>query len=103
MFKTILAAYDGSDHADKALSMAGDLAAKYGATLHLAKVVDHSHAPREVVDHSHAPREVAEFAAQEHVESPDRVEERAVEERELQPLADRLHSGGGRAVCRAER
>ena len=93
MFKTILAAYDGSDHADKALSMAGDLAAKYGATLHLAKVVDHSHAPREV----------AEFAAQEHVESPDRVEERAVEERELQPLADRLHSGGGRAVCRAER
>ena len=89
MFKTILAAYDGSDHADKAVTMAGDLAAKYGATLHLARVVDHNHAPREV----------AEFAAQEHVESPDRVEEHAVEERELQPLADRLHSGDLNVEC----
>ena len=30
--------------------MAGDLAAKYGATLHLTRVVDHSHAPREVAE-----------------------------------------------------
>lgn len=35
MFKTILLAYDGSDHADNALSMAADLSVKYGAALHV--------------------------------------------------------------------
>ena len=89
MIKTILAAYDGSDHAEKAVSLAGDLAAKYGAVLHLAKVVDHSHASSDVV----------EFAAQEHVDNPDWVEERAVEERELQPIADGLHAGGADVQC----
>ena len=89
MFKTILAAHDGSGHSEKAVSMAGDLAAKYGAALHLARVVDHSHAPREM----------AEFAAQERIENPDRVEERVVEERELRPLAEHLHTGGVDVQC----
>lgn len=39
MFKTILAATDGSDHATKAVGMAADLAAKYGARLVLIYVV----------------------------------------------------------------
>ncbi|MCR9123141.1 MAG: universal stress protein [Phyllobacteriaceae bacterium] len=35
MFKTIIAAYDGSDHAQEALKAACDLTAKYGANLHI--------------------------------------------------------------------
>lgn len=35
MFKTILLAYDGSDHADNALAMAAELAAKMDAALHV--------------------------------------------------------------------
>lgn len=89
MLKRILVGFDGSDHAEKAVSMAEDLAAKYGAILHLAKVVDHSHAPSEL----------AEFAATEHLDSPDRVEERAVEERELRPLAARAHASGVDVQC----
>lgn len=35
MFKTILLAYDGSDHAESALAMAADLVKTHGAALHL--------------------------------------------------------------------
>lgn len=35
MFKTIIAAYDGSDHANQALNLACDLAGKYSAKLHI--------------------------------------------------------------------
>ncbi len=38
MIRTILVATDGSDHAKKALTLASDLAAKYGARLVLAHV-----------------------------------------------------------------
>ena len=39
MFKTIVVATDGSDHADKAVAVAGDLAAKYGANMTLLHVL----------------------------------------------------------------
>lgn len=39
MFKTIIVATDGSDHADKAVAVAGDLAAKYGAKMTLVHVL----------------------------------------------------------------
>lgn len=39
MFKTILAATDGSDHAAKAVAIASDLAARYGAGLVIAHVM----------------------------------------------------------------
>ncbi len=39
MFKTILVATDGSDHADKAIAVAGDLAAKYDANMTLLHVL----------------------------------------------------------------
>lgn len=35
MFKTIIAAYDGSDHAKQALKAACELASTYGASLHI--------------------------------------------------------------------
>ena len=35
MFKIVLAAYDGSGHAQQALKTACDIATKYGATLHI--------------------------------------------------------------------
>lgn len=40
MFQTILAATDGSDHAAKAVAVAGDLAARNGASLIIAHVLD---------------------------------------------------------------
>ena len=40
MFKKILVAYDGSDHAIRALDIAIDLASKYGAKLEIVEVVD---------------------------------------------------------------
>jgi nucleotide-binding universal stress UspA family protein len=39
MFSTILVATDGSDHADKAVAVAGDLAAKYDADMTLLHVL----------------------------------------------------------------
>ena len=39
MFKTIVVATDGSDHADKAVAVAGDLAAKYDANVTLLHVL----------------------------------------------------------------
>jgi nucleotide-binding universal stress UspA family protein len=43
MFKYILAATDGSDHANKAVDLASDLAAKYDATLMLLHILPHGH------------------------------------------------------------
>lgn len=40
MFKAILAATDGSDHAAKAVGIAGDLAARHGADLVIAHVMN---------------------------------------------------------------
>ena len=42
MFKNILVATDGSDHANKAVDLASDMAAKYGAGLTVLSVVDGS-------------------------------------------------------------
>ena len=39
MFKTIIVATDGSDHADRAVALAGDLAAKYDAEITLLHVM----------------------------------------------------------------
>ena len=59
--KNILVALDGSESASKALTLAIDLAVRYGATLHLVHVI-----PRPTV----VSEELREFARTEHVEFP---------------------------------
>lgn len=48
MFNTILVPVDGSVHADKAVAMAGDLAARYDADLWLFHVLLQGYVPEEV-------------------------------------------------------
>lgn len=48
MINTILSATDGSKHAGKALDLAADLAAKYGAKLVLMHVMGHGKVPDEL-------------------------------------------------------
>jgi nucleotide-binding universal stress UspA family protein len=62
MFKKILAATDGSDHATKAVEFASELAAKYGAKLLLVHVLQHGRVPESVqkmleVEHLVEPRQ----------------------------------------------
>ena len=59
--KNILVALDGSESASKALTLAIDLAVRYGATLQLVHVI-----PRPTV----VSEELREFARTEHVELP---------------------------------
>ncbi|MUN28206.1 universal stress protein [Sulfuracidifex metallicus] len=40
MFKSIIVAYDGSEHANKALDIGIDLAKKYGSKLDIVEVID---------------------------------------------------------------
>ena len=48
MFRTMLAATDGSDHARKAVALAADLADKYGARLVILHVLMHGEPPEEL-------------------------------------------------------
>jgi nucleotide-binding universal stress UspA family protein len=43
MFKRIVLAYDGSEHAKRAFDVAVELAVKFGASLDIVQVVTHSH------------------------------------------------------------
>lgn len=43
-YNNILVAYDGSSHADKAMDIAMEMAAKFEADLYLVQVVNHVHA-----------------------------------------------------------
>lgn len=45
MSNNIVVAYDGSEHADKALRVAADMALREGATLHIVHALIHGHLP----------------------------------------------------------
>ena len=64
MYSNIPIAYDGSDHAEKAMDVAIELAAKFDADLHLVQVVNHAHASRGS----------AEYARSEDIGDPDLLE-----------------------------
>lgn len=91
MYKNILVAFDGSDHAKKAARVAQEVAAKFDATLHLLYVVTHEHAPDAV----------AQFAKSEHIEDADRVEAEAAAARLLDPLERAAHDAGVKAVLKS--
>jgi nucleotide-binding universal stress UspA family protein len=62
MFKKILVATDGSDHATKAVELASEMAEKYGAKLVLVHVLQHGRVPESVrkmleVEHLIEPRQ----------------------------------------------
>lgn len=88
MYKNILVAYDGSDHAKKAARVAQEVAAKFDATLHLLYVVGHEHAPDAV----------AQFAKSEHIDNPDTVEVEAAAANLLNPLERAAHDAGVKAI-----
>jgi len=48
MVKNILVPYDGSKHAETALELAADLAARYGARLHVMHVLLRGDVPKEI-------------------------------------------------------
>jgi nucleotide-binding universal stress UspA family protein len=54
MFKTILVALDGSHHADRAVAIAGDLAAVYGARMVLLNVITSRDVPEELKRYAEA-------------------------------------------------
>lgn len=88
MFKRIVLAYDGTDHAKRAFDVAVELAVKFGSTLDILHVVTHGHAPDEV----------AAFARAEQAGDPDQVELAADAASTLAPIAQRAKAKGIKQV-----
>lgn len=88
MFKRIVLAYDGSEHAKRAFDVAVELALKFGAALDIVQVVTHAHAPEAV----------AAFARAERVENPDQIELAKCAANNLAPVATRAKSKGVKPV-----
>ncbi len=88
MFKRIVLAYDGSEHAKRAFDIAVDLAAKFGAALDIVQVVTHSHASEAV----------ATFARAEHVDNADQIELAKCAASSLAPVATRAKTKGVKSV-----
>ena len=88
MFKRIVLAYDGTDHARKAFEAAVEIAAKFGSSLDILHVVTGEHASDEV----------AEFARVEHAGDPDQVELAAEAAGTLGPIAKRAKAKGIKEV-----
>ncbi len=84
MYSNILVAYDGSAHADKAIGVAIELAAKFDADLHLVQVVDHAHASSGT----------AEFARSENVDDPDSLEIELAKKNLLQRFEPKVREAG---------
>ena len=88
MFKRIVLAYDGTDHAKRAFEVAIELAAKFGSSLDILHVVTSEHASEEV----------AEFARAERAGDPDQVELAADAASTLVPIAKRAKAKGIKEV-----
>jgi nucleotide-binding universal stress UspA family protein len=78
MFKTILVPVDGSDHAEKAVSVAADLAGKYDAALHIITVMESTELPAPLRRYAEA-EHIAGADAQVATYISDRFIERARE------------------------
>lgn len=84
MIKNIVVALDGSDHARHAANLAGEVAKKFGARLHLVHVIPHVEVPYGV-------RRYAEI---EHVDSPEYLESKMAEEHIVSPAKKSLNKNG---------
>lgn len=84
MYSNILAAYDGSTHADKAIGVAIELAAKFDADLHLIQVVGHAHASSGA----------AEYARSEKIDDPDSLEIELARKNLLQRFEPKAREAG---------
>lgn len=88
MFNNILVAFDGSEHAQKAVQAATELATKFDSDLSLFCVVDHNEAPSDV----------AKFARAEEIDDPERFEERSTVQNVLKPLEEQARKAGVRNI-----
>lgn len=88
MFRNILVAYDGSNHAKQALEAGTAMALKFDASLHLMHVMHQSHASEKV----------AAFASAEHVDDADALEEKSTGAHMLEPMVRKLQTAGVKDV-----
>ena len=84
MIKNIVVALDGSDHARHATDLAGEVAQKFGARLHLVHVIPHTKVPDGVKT----------YAEIEHVDSPECVESKMAEDAIVSPARKSLNENG---------
>ncbi|MDH3473206.1 MAG: universal stress protein [Rhodospirillales bacterium] len=87
MIKTILVPTDGSEHAAKAVGFAADLAAKYGAKIHLLHVLHD-------LGTGNIPPELRSYARLEHVEMTERDVVKSLANEILYQAAQRARQQG---------
>ena len=91
MIKTILVPTDGSDHADKAVGFAADLAEKYGAKVHLVHVLRDPGS-------ANVPPELRTFEKIEHARVTEREVIRGIATEILQKAEQRARERGAKEV-----
>lgn len=91
MIKHILAPVDGSEHANKAVELAGDLAAKYGAALSLLHVLPRDTAERRL-------GQLRRYAASENMNVTEADLIRAAADELLEQAAERARKAGATEV-----
>lgn len=88
----VLAAVDGSEHALRAVRLAADLAARYGAPLHLLHVLTDTRSGR-------IPRGLEEYERLEHVALTEAELLRAAGEQMVETAAEHARAAGAPAVA----
>lgn len=88
MITNILVAVDGSDHAERAVELAGDIAGKYGAALHLINVIESGELPASL----------RRFAESEHLRGTESQVYEAIARQILDEAAERARAHGAAKI-----
>lgn len=88
MISNILVAVDGSDHAERAIELAADIAAKYGATLHLINVIESAELPNQL----------RRFAESEHLSGGESQIYETIARQILDEAAERARNHGAEKI-----